>query len=36
MKKEHSPLSSEAYECASSIPELNNMVVAVQALGKVK
>ncbi|RVW57345.1 Kinesin-like protein KIN-14R [Vitis vinifera] len=32
MKQEHSQLSREAHECADSIPELNQMVVAVQAL----
>lgn len=32
MKKEHSQLSREAHECADSIPELNKMVIGVQAL----
>ncbi|KAM6563992.1 hypothetical protein CsatB_023990 [Cannabis sativa] len=32
MRKEHSKLSHEAHECADSIPDLNNMVSAVQAL----
>ncbi|KAH7520429.1 hypothetical protein FEM48_Zijuj08G0142800 [Ziziphus jujuba var. spinosa] len=32
MKKEHSQLSREAHECADSIPELNKMLEAVQAL----
>lgn len=32
MKKEHSQLSHEAHECADSIPELNKMVIGVQAL----
>ncbi|KAL6552115.1 Kinesin-like protein KIN-14R [Orobanche gracilis] len=32
MKKEHSQLSREAHECADSIPDLNKMVIAVQAL----
>ncbi|XP_072988679.1 kinesin-like protein KIN-14E [Typha latifolia] len=32
MKKEHSRLSIEAHECANSVPDLNNMIVAVQAL----
>ncbi|KAJ9670289.1 hypothetical protein PVL29_026684 [Vitis rotundifolia] len=32
MKQEHSQLSHEAHECADSIPELNQMVVSVQAL----
>lgn len=36
MKQEHSQLSREAHECADSIPELNQMVVAVQALGNFK
>lgn len=34
MKKEHIQLSREAHECADSIPELNKMVFAVKALGK--
>lgn len=34
MKQEHSQLSHEAHRCASSVPDLNNMVFAVQALGK--
>ncbi|KAH9664288.1 kinesin-like protein KIN-14R [Citrus sinensis] len=34
MKKEHSQLSREAHECADSIPELNKMVIGVQALGR--
>lgn len=33
MKREYSQLSREAHECADSIPELNKMVFAVQALG---
>ncbi len=33
MKREHSQLSHEAHECVDSIPELNNMVSGVQALG---
>lgn len=33
MKKEQFQLSCEAHECADSIPELNKMVFAVQALG---
>ncbi|XP_047959009.1 kinesin-like protein KIN-14R [Salvia hispanica] len=32
MKQEHSELSREAHECADSIPDLNKMVFAVQAL----
>ncbi|KAF8411339.1 hypothetical protein HHK36_003886 [Tetracentron sinense] len=32
MKEEHSQLSREAHECADSVPELNKMVFAVQAL----
>ncbi|KAL5705906.1 Kinesin-like protein KIN-14R [Ranunculus cassubicifolius] len=32
MKKEQSQLSYEAHECADSVPELNKMVFAVQAL----
>lgn len=36
MKKEHSQLSREAHECADSIPELNKMLEAVQALGNVQ
>ncbi|KAH7847341.1 hypothetical protein Vadar_024947 [Vaccinium darrowii] len=32
MKEEHSQLSREAHECADSIPDLNSMVMAVQAL----
>ncbi|KAA8546680.1 hypothetical protein F0562_003089 [Nyssa sinensis] len=32
MKQEHSQLSLEAHECANSIPDLNKMVFAVQAL----
>jgi hypothetical protein len=34
MKQEHYHLSREAYQCSTSIPELNKMVFAVQALGK--
>lgn len=34
MKNEHAQLSREAHECADSIPELNKMVVGVQALRK--
>lgn len=33
MKREHSQLSFEAHDCADSIPELNQMVFAVEALG---
>ena len=33
MKKDHFQLSCEAHECADSIPDLNKMVFAVQALG---
>lgn len=33
MQKEHLHLSREAHECADSIPELNNMISAVQGLG---
>lgn len=33
MKSEHAQLSCEAHECVNSIPELNNMVFAVQELG---
>ncbi|KAF8377407.1 hypothetical protein HHK36_030784 [Tetracentron sinense] len=32
MKQDHSQLSREAHECADSVPELNKMVCAVQAL----
>ncbi|KAL8151982.1 hypothetical protein V2J09_021790 [Rumex salicifolius] len=32
MKQEHNQLSREAHECADSIPELNQMIFAVQAL----
>ncbi|CAK9156008.1 unnamed protein product [Ilex paraguariensis] len=32
MKQEYSQLSQEAHECANSIPELNKMIFAVQAL----
>ncbi|XP_059631235.1 kinesin-like protein KIN-14R isoform X2 [Cornus florida] len=32
MKDEHSQLSREAHECADSIPEINKMIFAVQAL----
>ncbi|XP_059460416.1 kinesin-like protein KIN-14R isoform X1 [Corylus avellana] len=32
MKQEHYHLSLEAYQCSTSIPELNKMVFAVQAL----
>ncbi|XP_059644265.1 kinesin-like protein KIN-14R [Cornus florida] len=32
MRQEHSQLSREAHECTDSIPELNKMVFAVQAL----
>ncbi|PIN20753.1 Kinesin (KAR3 subfamily) [Handroanthus impetiginosus] len=32
MKQEHAQLSREAHECADSIPDLNKMVFAVQAL----
>ncbi|CAN4126807.1 unnamed protein product [Withania somnifera] len=32
MKQEHSQLSREAHECADSIPDLNQMVFAVQSL----
>lgn len=34
MKEEHCQLSREAHECADSIPQLNNMVTGVKALGK--
>lgn len=34
MKREHAQLSHEAHECTDSIPDLNQMVFAVQALGK--
>lgn len=34
MKQEHSELSREAHDCVASIPDLNKMVFAVQALGK--
>lgn len=33
MHEEHLHLSREAHECADSIPELNKMIFAVQALG---
>ena len=33
MKSEYSQLSYEAHECVDSIPELNQMVFAVQELG---
>lgn len=33
MKQEHAQLSLEAHECADSVPELNKMTFAVQALG---
>lgn len=36
MKNEHFQLSREAHECADSIPELNKMLFAVQALGMFK
>lgn len=36
MKSEQSQLSFEAHECVDSIPELNNMVFAVQELGIVQ
>ncbi|KAI4325691.1 hypothetical protein MLD38_031068 [Melastoma candidum] len=32
MKREHSALAHEAHECASAIPDLNNMLSGVQAL----
>ncbi|KAG5541912.1 hypothetical protein RHGRI_021665 [Rhododendron griersonianum] len=32
MKEEHSQLSREAHQCADSIPDLNKMLMAVQAL----
>ncbi|XVE95161.1 hypothetical protein REPUB_Repub02eG0072500 [Reevesia pubescens] len=32
MKKEHLQLSNKAYDCTDSIPELNKMIFAVQAL----
>ncbi|XP_017980789.1 PREDICTED: kinesin heavy chain isoform X1 [Theobroma cacao] len=32
MKEEHSHLSNKAHECADSIPQLNKMIFAVQAL----
>ena len=34
MKKEHCQLSHEAHQCSDSIPELNKMMFAVQAMGK--
>lgn len=34
MKVEHCQLACKAHECSDSIPELNKMVFAVQALGK--
>ncbi|KAL6959539.1 hypothetical protein U1Q18_039692 [Sarracenia purpurea var. burkii] len=36
MKEEHSQLSCEAHECADSVPELYNMVFAVQSLGNIR
>ena len=36
MKHDHSQLSREAHECADSIPELNQMVFSIQALGNFK
>lgn len=33
MHEEHLHLSREAHECTDSIPELNKMIFAVQALG---
>ncbi|KAB1211060.1 Kinesin-4 [Morella rubra] len=36
MKREHFQLSFEAHDCADSIPELNKMVSAVQALGNIR
>lgn len=33
MQKEHLHLSREAHACADSIPDLNNMISAVQGLG---
>lgn len=34
IKKEYSQLYSEVHEFTDAIPELNNMVSAVQAMGK--
>ncbi|MBA0688542.1 hypothetical protein Goari_006319, partial [Gossypium aridum] len=36
MKNEHAQLSHEAHACAESIPELNKMVIGVQALGNIR
>ncbi|PPD66188.1 hypothetical protein GOBAR_DD36937 [Gossypium barbadense] len=36
IKQEHSLLSNKAHDCADSIPELNKMIFAVQALGKIR
>ncbi|KAK6257116.1 hypothetical protein QUC31_000575, partial [Theobroma cacao] len=36
MKEEHSHLSNKAHECADSIPQLNKMIFAVQALGNIR
>ncbi|MQL76669.1 hypothetical protein Taro_009071 [Colocasia esculenta] len=36
MKKEQAELSHDAHECTSSIPQLNEMVIGIQALGKMK
>ncbi|MGS7457549.1 hypothetical protein, partial [Mycobacterium tuberculosis] len=34
MKEEHSKLSRGAHECVDTIPDLSQMVFAVQALGR--
>lgn len=34
MKEEHAQLAHNAHECADSIPDLSNMVLAVQMLGR--
>ncbi|KAK8678008.1 hypothetical protein V6N13_143525 [Hibiscus sabdariffa] len=36
IKQEHSQLSDRAHDCADSIPELNKMISAVQALGNIR
>ncbi|CAI0474282.1 unnamed protein product [Linum tenue] len=36
MKEEHIRLSRDAHSCIESIPELNNMVAGVQALGNIR
>ncbi|CAH1413380.1 unnamed protein product [Lactuca virosa] len=33
LKPDHSQLSLQAHHCANSVPDLNNMVSVVQALG---